>query len=158
MCLATEQVNSTPEIDNSLFADNDHWSGEILRHGTKEAQRVSSCGGVVGADEPMQMGSSSQKRSRGLADGSERGSGQRPKALRDFAFCTIHFHHFFPFFQLGKMSMIGNFCIQLFQSRTRVNPKQWRHKVNCLRLCVNLFSKNKCLFLFLYGNSHWPSQ
>ena len=105
------------------------------------------------------MGSSSQKRSRGLADGSEQGSGQRPEALRDFAIFTIDFHHCFQFFQLGKMSMIGNFCTQLFQSGTRVNPKQWRHKVRCLRLCVNLFSKNKYLFfLFLYGNSHWPSQ
>ena len=59
---------------------------------------MSSCGGVVGADEPMQMGSSSQKRSRGLADGSERGSGQRPKALRDFAIRTIDFHHCFAVF------------------------------------------------------------
>ena len=37
--LATEQVNSTLEIDNSISADNDHWSGENLRHGTKEAQK-----------------------------------------------------------------------------------------------------------------------
>ena len=59
---------------------------------------MSSCGGVAGADKPMQMGSSSQKRSHGLADGSERGSGQRPKALRDFAICTIDFHHFFAIF------------------------------------------------------------
>ncbi len=82
---------------------------------------MSSCGGVVGADEPMQMGLSSQKRSRGLADGSERGSGQRPKALRDFAICTLDFHLFLPFFQLGKMSMIGNFCTQMFKSGTRAN-------------------------------------
>ena len=72
---------------------------------------MSSCGGVVGADKPMQMGSSSQKRSRGFADGSERGSGQRPEALRDFAFCTIDFHQFLSFFQLGKMSMIGSFFV-----------------------------------------------
>ncbi len=37
--LATEQVNSTLEIDNSISADNDHWSGENLCHGTKEAQK-----------------------------------------------------------------------------------------------------------------------
>ncbi len=54
--LATEQVNSTLEIDNSISADDDHRSGEFLRHGTKETQRMSSCGRVVGADEPMQMG------------------------------------------------------------------------------------------------------
>ena len=59
---------------------------------------MSSCGGVVGVDEPMQMGSSSQKRSRGLAEGSERSSGQRPEALRDFAMCTIDFHQFFVIF------------------------------------------------------------
>ena len=83
---------------------------------------MSSCGGVVGADEPMQMGSSSQKRSRGLADGSERGSGQRPEALRDFAICTIDFHQFLSCFQLGKMSMIGTFCCpQLLLSGTRVH-------------------------------------
>ena len=76
---------------------------------------MSSCGGVVGADEPMQMGSSSQKRSRGLADGSEWGSGQRPEAVRDFAICTIDFHQFLSCFQLRKMSMIGTFCTQLFQ-------------------------------------------
>ncbi len=54
---------------------------------------MSSCGGVVGADKPMQMG-----RSRDLADGSERGSGQRPEALRDFAIFTIDFHQFFAIF------------------------------------------------------------
>ena len=68
--LATEQVNSTLEIDNSISADNDHWSGENLCHGTNETQRMSSCGGVVGADEPMQ----------------------------DFAICTIDFHHCFAIF------------------------------------------------------------
>ena len=37
------------------------------------------------------MGSSSRKRSRGLADGSERGSGQRPEALMDFDLFAIDF-------------------------------------------------------------------
>ena len=100
--LATEQVNSTLEIDNSISADNDHWSGEILCHGTKVTQRMSSCGRVVGADEPMQMGSSSQKSLRGIADGSERGSWQLAEGLRDFAICTIDFHHFLSFSYLEK--------------------------------------------------------
>ncbi len=98
MCLATEQVNYTLDIDNSISADDDHLSVEFLRHGTRETQRMSSGGGVVGADEPMQMGLSSQKRPHGLADGSERGLGQRPKALRDFAIFTIDFHQFFVIF------------------------------------------------------------
>ena len=46
----------------------------------------------------MQVGSSSQKSSCGLADGSEWGSGQRTKALKDFAMCTIDFHQFFVIF------------------------------------------------------------
>jgi hypothetical protein len=57
------------------------------------------------------MGSSSRKSSRGLADGSERGSGQRPEALRDFALFAIDFHQFLSCFQLGKMSMIGTFVV-----------------------------------------------
>ncbi len=65
--LATEQVNSTLEIDNSISADDDHRSGENLYHDTKETQRMLSCAGVVGADEPMQ----------------------------DIAICTIDFHHCF---------------------------------------------------------------
>mgnify|MGYP006151469035 CR=1 FL=1 len=60
---------------------------------------MSSCGGVVGADEPMQMGLSSQKRLCGLADGSEQGSGQHPKALRKICNFSISF---LSFFQLGK--------------------------------------------------------
>ena len=72
---------------------------------------MSSCGGVVEADKPMQMGLSSQKSSHGLVDGSEQGLEQCPKALRDFAMCTIDFHHFLPFFLLGKMNMIGAFFV-----------------------------------------------
>ena len=76
---------------------------------------MSSCGGVAGADKPMQMGLSSHKRLRGLADSSEWGSGQRPEAVRDFAICTIDFHQFLSCFQLRKMCMIGTFSTQLFQ-------------------------------------------
>ena len=53
--LATVQVNSILEIDNSVSADDDHWSGENSSHGTKETQKMSSCGGVVGVDEPLKM-------------------------------------------------------------------------------------------------------
>ena len=70
-----------------------------------------TCGGVVGADEPLKVGSSSQKRSHGLADGSQQGSGQRPEALRDFAIFAIDFHQFLSCFQLGKMSMIDTFVV-----------------------------------------------
>ncbi len=76
----------------------------------QKGTKVLTCGGVVGADEPLQV-----------ADGSERGSGQRPEALRDFAIFAIDFHHFLSCFQLGKMSMIGTFCTRLFQSKTRIN-------------------------------------
>ena len=73
-----------------------------------------TCGGVVGADEPLQVGSVSLS--------SEQGSGQCPKALRDFAIFAIDFHQFLSCFQLGKMSMIGTFCCpQLLLSGTRVN-------------------------------------
>ncbi len=88
--LATERVNSTLEIDNSISADDDHWSGENLCHGTKETQRMSSCGRVLGANESLQMGLSARKRSRGLADGSKWSLGQRPKALSK----NCDFHHF----------------------------------------------------------------
>jgi hypothetical protein len=77
----------------------------------KTTQWILSSGGVVGADEPLRMGSSSRKSSRGLAGGSERGSGQRPEAVRDFAICTIDFHQFLSCFQLGKMSMIDTFVV-----------------------------------------------
>ncbi len=87
----------------------------------QNGRRMLTCGGVVGADEPLQVGLSSRKSSRGLADGSEQGSGQRPEALRDFAIFAIDFHHFLSCFQLGKMSMIGTFCTRLFQSETRIN-------------------------------------
>ncbi len=73
-----------------------------------------SSGGVVGADEPLRMGSSSRKSSRALADGSERGSGQRPEPLRDSAIFAIDFHQFLSClscFQLGKMSMIDTFVV-----------------------------------------------
>ena len=73
--LATERVNSTLEIDNSISADDDHWSGEFMHRVTKERQRMSSCGRVAGADEPMQVGSSSQKSLHGLIVGREQGSG-----------------------------------------------------------------------------------
>ena len=89
----------------------------------KRHKRMSSCGGVVGADEPLQVGSSSRKRSRGLADGSERGSGQCPEALRDFAICTIDFHQFLSFFQLGKMSMIGTFLYSIVPIRDKSKSK-----------------------------------
>ena len=84
---------------------------------------MSSFGGVVGVDEPMQMGSSSQKRSHGLADGSERSSGQRPEALRDFAMCTIDFHQFLSFFQLEKMIMIGTFLYPVVPIRDKSKSK-----------------------------------
>ena len=90
--------NSTQEIVNVIFfcpVDNNHWSRGICHAMGQEGTRILSCGGVVGVDDPMQMGSISWRRSRGLADGSERGSGQRPEALRDFAICTIDFHQFF---------------------------------------------------------------
>ena len=90
------------------------------RHGPK-GTKVLTCCGVVGADEPLQVGSSSRKSSRGLAEGSERGSGQRPEALRDFATFAIDFHHLLSCFQLRKMRMIGTFCTRLFQSKTRIN-------------------------------------
>ena len=49
-----------------------------------------SSGGVVGEDEPLQVGSSSRKRLCGLTDSSEWGSGQCPKALRE----NCDFHQF----------------------------------------------------------------
>ena len=85
---------------------------------------MSSCGGVVGADEPMQMGSSSRKRSRGLADSSERGSGQRPEALRDFLFAQLIFIICCHFFQLGKMCMIGTFLYSIVPIRNKGNSKR----------------------------------
>ena len=54
-----------------------------------------TCGRVVESDEPLQVGLSFHKSSRCLADGRELGSGQHPKALRDFAIYTIDFHQFF---------------------------------------------------------------
>ena len=77
----------------------------------KRHKRISSCGGLVGVNESMLMGLSSQKRPHGLVDGSEWGSGQCPEALRDFLICTIDFHQFLSFFQLGKMNMIGTFFL-----------------------------------------------
>ena len=73
--LATEQVNSTLEIDNSISIIGQEKFCAMV---PKRHKRMSSCGGVVGADEPIQMGLSSQKSSCGFADGSKRGSGQRP--------------------------------------------------------------------------------
>ena len=104
--------------------DNNHWSRGIFCAMGQEGTRILSCSRVVRADEPLQVGSSSQKSSHGLADGSEQGSGQRPEALRDFAIFAIDFHQFLSCFQLGKMSMIGTFCTQLFQSGTRVNSTE----------------------------------
>ncbi len=51
--------------------------------------------------------------------GSEWGLGQRPKALRDFAICTIDFHQFLSFFHLGKMSMIGTFLYSIVTIRDK---------------------------------------
>ena len=68
---------------------------KILRPGPKKAQWILSSGGVVGADEPLRMGSSSQKSLHGLADGSERGLGQRPEALRRICDFLISFLSFF---------------------------------------------------------------
>ena len=51
--LATVKFNFTLEIDNWVSAEDDHWSGENSHHGAKEAQRILSCGRVVGADEPL---------------------------------------------------------------------------------------------------------
>ena len=109
--------NSTQEIVNVIFSfcpvDNNHWSRGIFHAIGQEGTRILSCGGVVGADEPLRMGSSSR---------SERGSGQRPEALRDFAISVIDSHQFLSCFQLGKMSMIGTFCCpQFLLSGTRVN-------------------------------------
>ena len=60
-------------------------------------------GTILGADEPMQMGLSSQKSSCGLADGREQGSGKHPKALRDFDFSSINFLHFFNILPTHKI-------------------------------------------------------
>ena len=68
----------------------------------QKGTKVLTCGGVVGEDEPLQVGSSSRKSSRGLADGSEQDSGQRPKALRDFAIFAIDFHQVFHVFNSEK--------------------------------------------------------
>ena len=62
-------------------------------------------------------------KSRGLADGSERGSGQRPEALRDFAIFAIDFHQFLSCFQLGKMSMIGTFLYSIVPIRDKSKSK-----------------------------------
>ena len=90
--------HSTQELI-TLSVDNDHRSREFFASWAKKAQWILSSGGVVGADEPLQMGLSSQKSLRGLADGSERGSGQHPKALRKICNFSISF---LSFFQLGK--------------------------------------------------------
>ena len=115
---ATEQVNSTLEIDNSISADNDHQSGENLCQGTKETQSMSSCGGVAGADKPMQVGLSSQKSLRGLAVGSELGSGQHPEALRRICDFRIIFSVIFPTREkdmIGKIHRAFKVWKQLFK-------------------------------------------
>ncbi len=66
--------------------------------------KVLTCGGVVGADKPLWMGSSSRKSLCGLADGSKWGSGQCPKALRRTCDFLISF---LPFFQLGKKTCLA---------------------------------------------------
>ena len=67
--------------------------GQVKGHAMgQKVTKMLTCGGVVGADEPLQMGLSSQLRSPGLADGSKMGSGQRSKALRKFDYCRIDFH------------------------------------------------------------------
>ena len=60
----------------------------------QKVTKVVTCGEVVWADEPLQMGSSSQKSLHGLADGSKWGSGKSPKALRKFAYDRIDFCQF----------------------------------------------------------------
>ncbi len=57
--------------------------------------KVLTCGGVVGADKPLQMGWSMQKSSHSLADCSEWGLGQCPKVLKKI--CDLHhFSVIFP--------------------------------------------------------------
>ena len=85
----------------------------------KKAKWILSSGGGGGADEPLRMGSSSRKSSRALADGSERGSGQRPEALRDFAIFAIDFHQFLSCFQLRKMSIMGTLLSSIAPIRNK---------------------------------------
>ena len=90
------------------------------------------------------MGLSSKKRLCGLADSRECGSGQHPEALRNFAFISIDFHHFFVIFLTQENEHDWYIFISpLFQSGTRVISKILRDKVNCLRLCVYLVQQNK---------------
>ena len=51
--------------------DDNHRSRGIFCAMGQKGTKVLTCGGVVGADEPLQVGSSSRKRSRGLTDGSK---------------------------------------------------------------------------------------
>ncbi len=76
------QVNSILEIKHFSLLMMIIGKEEILRHGTKEVQRMASCGRVVGVDEPIQMGSSTQKSLRRVL----------------LLFFSIHFHHIFVIF------------------------------------------------------------
>ena len=89
--LVTKQVNSTLEIDNSVSADDDHQSGGYLHHGTNEAQRMSSCGRVVGMDEPLKMGASSKKSLCSLADATSGVQGSVPKLWGNLPLAVMMF-------------------------------------------------------------------
>ncbi len=111
--------HSTRELI-TLSVDDDYQSREIfVRWDTKE-QRILSCGRAVGADEPLHMGLSSQKSSRGLADGSKRGSGQRPEALRKFFYFSIIFLSFFPTWEKDKIGGI-NLAFKLWKQIFKVD-------------------------------------
>jgi len=110
--------HSTQELI-TLSVDNDHWSRENFAPWDKKAQRILSCSGVVGADEPLRMGLSSQKSLCGLADGSKRGSGQHPEALRKICYFSTSFP---SFFQLGKRhDWMDHPCFQALEA----NFKGW---------------------------------
>ena len=111
--------HSTRELITLSVVD-DHWSREIFAPWDKKAQRILSCGGVVGADKPLRMGSSSQKSLRGLAAGSEWGSGQRPEALRKICYFSIIFLSFFSTWEKDKIGRI-NLAFKLWKQIFKVD-------------------------------------
>ena len=133
--------------------DDNHGLRENFCTMDQKARRISSCGGVVGADEPLQVGSSSRKRLRGLADGSERGLGQRPKALRKICNFSISF---LSFFQLGKRTWLdGSTLLSRSGSKyKRLIVKflskldSCSHRHNALQVCSILVQATSSLMNF----------
>jgi len=86
------------------------------------------------------MGSSSQKSSRGLADGSERGSGQRPEALRKICHFSISFSVIFPTREKDKIGRI-NLAFKIWKQILMVDCQ-----VFCQSLTIAAIGAKHCKF------------